>query len=50
MLKDMFLNLLQNEEYSTLEIKSLRNKVFERQTREEILLQKLDELHSLYRF
>ena len=46
----MFLNLLQNEEYSTLEIKSLRNKVFERQTREEILLQKLDELHSLYRF
>ena len=45
-LKDILLNLLKNKENSTLEINSLKNNVFENETREESLLKELDDLHS----
>lgn len=45
-LKDILLNLLKNEEQSTLGMNSLRNEISEFKIREESLLQKLDVLQS----
>ena len=45
-LKDILLNLLKNELNSALEIKSLKNIVFESQTREESLLKEFNDLYS----
>ena len=45
-LKDILLNLLKNEENSTLKINSLKNKVFKSHSRDKILLKEFDDFDS----